>query len=155
MFLSLQAMWGAHVLLVTLAVDVGLFFLCGVFAMLKHMTGPKPMRSPRWAAAVIVAPLLGVLSAVVLGAVPSFLIAAVYVNIPAAMSEWQALGWGCFLGVLLRLSMRALFNASCSVSSLSTFAESSHRVVRMTSTGSYLVRIYAVARIRQQHATHV
>lgn len=101
-FTTLRDMW-LRMMMATLAVDTSLFFLCGLFATVKRITGPKATRSPRWAAAVVVAPILGVISAVALGAVPSVLIAAMYVNVPADMPEWQAWSWGCFLGVFIAL----------------------------------------------------
>lgn len=102
MFRTVQEMW-VRLMLLTTAVNTTLFLACGIYAMLTHVTGPKPTRSPRWTLALLLAPLLGALNAFVLGAVPSFLIAAVYVNINAIMSQAAALGWGCGQGLFIAL----------------------------------------------------
>eukprot|EP00171_Calliarthron_tuberculosum_P020224 IDg20224t1 len=102
MLKTMQDMW-VRLMLLTGAVNTTLFFACGIYATLTHVTGPKPTRSPRWTLALLFAPILGALNAFILGAVPSFLIAAVYVNINATMSEASALGWGCGQGLFIAL----------------------------------------------------
>lgn len=92
-----------RLMLLTAAVNTSLFFACGMYATLTHVTGPRPTRSPKWTLAVLLAPLVGVLIAFILGAVPSFLIAAVYKNINAAMTEASAFGWGCGQGLFIAL----------------------------------------------------
>lgn len=101
-------MWRS-VLQYTLAVNTFLFTICGLAATVIHVTGPSETRSPRWVLSALCAPILGVVIGFILGSVPAFLLAAVYFNVPAKMSEYAALGWGCGQGFLIALLNAGVF----------------------------------------------
>lgn len=90
-------------MLLTGAASTIVFFACGLFATVIHLTGPKASRSPRWTLALLVAPILGALNTFLLAAIPSFLIAAVYENLGITMSQVAALGWGLGQGLFISL----------------------------------------------------
>lgn len=102
MLFTVAAIW-KRVTLLTCAVSTALHLVCGIVATSVHLTGPKATRSPRWALAVLVAPIVGAISAFILAAIPTFLIAAVYENIGASMSPVASLGWGLGQGVFIVL----------------------------------------------------
>lgn len=95
-------MW-MRVMLLTGTASTIVFFACGLFATVIHLTGPKSSRSPRWTLALLVAPILGALNTFLLAAIPSFLIAAVYENLGISMSQVAALGWGLGQGLFISL----------------------------------------------------
>lgn len=90
-------------MMLVFVVSTVLFFVCALFATIIHLTGPKASRSPRWSISLFIAPVLGALSALVLAAVPTLLIAIIYKNLGVPLSEGASYGWGLGLGLFIAL----------------------------------------------------
>lgn len=98
---SVFEMWRA-LILYTLGVNAVLYLLVGLIA--SRQTG-TPVRMVLF---TILALLVGIVITFLHGAVPSLLIASLYVNVPSDMSHVEAVVLGCGQGVII-----AMYNAGC------------------------------------------
>lgn len=103
-FHSVTEIWRA-VFLPTLGVTTATYTLMSVFATLLHR--PRFLLSVLLILAVMA---FGLITAATLGAVPSLLIAAVYVTVPSEMTTIEAIVIGCAQGLLISMLTAGIFH---------------------------------------------
>lgn len=103
-YTTVISMWRV-VLLYTLGVNAVLYFLIGLIASMLHIRGPL-----KAATLTVGAALFGVVTAAVLGAVPSLLLAALYNAIPSDMSAVEAVVFGCAQGLVIAMLNAGFFH---------------------------------------------
>lgn len=103
-YVTLFTMWRA-VMVYTLGVNTVLYLFVGLVAAILHARSVI-----RVILLTILSAMLGVLTAIVLGAVPSLLLAALYKTVPSPMSTIEALVLGCGQGVIIVMLNAGLFH---------------------------------------------
>lgn len=103
-YVTLFTMWRA-VMVYTLGINTVLYLFVGLIAAILHARSVF-----RVILLTILSALLGVLTAVVLAAVPSLLLAALYKTVPSPMSAVEAIVLGCGQGLIIAMLNAGLFH---------------------------------------------
>lgn len=103
-YVTLRDMWGA-VIWYTLGVNVFFYLLVGLIASILHA---KKILQVVFLTTLSI--ILGAITAFVLAAVPSILLAALFTTVPSPMSHLEAVVLGCGQGLIIAMLSAGVFH---------------------------------------------